>query len=182
MNTDEHAIELRLVSVRDFQMEVQIVKGEVHHDMTVGSVFSEPLRDLLELLGDARLLLDGRDLPKAGHFEFEWLGEGLLYCWKAAITDDGQLSFKVSFSGSPILGGKQYQVWEIEFIISWEEFARQLVRQCGGLLRRYGFQGYRQHWGRDFPVAQVLGLADTMQGEDEDASLAHELELLRAFT
>lgn len=176
------SIEFKLVSLREFQMEIQILQDGAPHDLTVGSVFSEPLRDLLDAMADARTLLDGGKPTNLPHFEFEWLGEGLLYDWKISLTDEKLMRFQISFSGSPVLGGKQYQVWELDFIIPWETFATQLVAQCGGLLQRYGFQCFRRNWGRDFPVAQVLALADAIKAGAEECDIVHELELLRSLT
>ncbi|WP_147820625.1 hypothetical protein [Salidesulfovibrio onnuriiensis] len=159
----------------DFYLKI----NDEGYDLTVSSMFSEPLRDLCDCLSDA---ISGNAGEWANgprpHFEFEWLGEGWLYEWTVRPGDDGLLHAAVKFSGNRVLGERKLPVWDTAFSMDPRELARQLWTQCSALLRSRGFTTYRALWGKDFPLAQLLSLrALTEQGLG--APVQEEMDYLR---
>lgn len=173
------AAQFSLVKLRkgwiDFHMEL----GDIGYDLTVASVFSEPLRDLCDCLSDA--ISDNENHCTNGprpHFEFEWLGEGWLYEWSMQLGQEGLLDISMSFSGNRVVGERKLPVWETEFSMDPKAFASQLWEQSASLLRRKGFITYRSLWGKDFPLAQLLSLR-ALTEEGAGAPVREELDLLR---
>lgn len=160
-------------------IDLYLKTGDEGYDITVASVFSEPLRDLCDCLTDA--ISDNRGTCSNGprpHFEFEWVGEGWIYEWSVELGDDGQLHARVAFSGNRVVGGGKLPVWNTSFSIAPRDLARQLWGQCSALLRSTGFTTYRAQWGKDFPLAQLLSLR-ALTEQRLGAPVQEELDYLR---
>ncbi|GEM_PF-1100391 len=158
----------------DFYLRI----GDQGYDLTVASIFSEPLRDLCDGISDA---ISGSEKCTNGsnpHFEFEWLGEGWLYEWSMTCDDDGLLHATVKFSGNRVVGERKLPIWKTEFSIEPQELARQLWTECSTFLRNTGFTAYRALWGKDFPLAQLLALRSLLD-HGPGSPVREELDLLR---
>lgn len=179
MTADGAPFSFYIVKLGKGWMDFHLSVDNTIYDLTVASVFSEPVRDLCDCLSDA--LSDpsnGCSNGNTPHFEFEWLGEGWLYEWGATLTARDRLDFSVAFSGNREEGGIKYPVWSVDFQVSPVEFAKQVWQQCGSLLRNTGFTEYRAQWGKDFPLAQLLSLGSQLSA-GQGAPVREELDLLR---
>lgn len=147
-----------------------MVLNDSHYDLSVQANFSEPLKDLCSCLTDAHGLEGPVDMNENyRHLEFEWVGEGWLYYWIVTPGPDGELRVTVDFKGKREVGGKEYPVWKLDFVTDWETFARQVFTQASEMLWMYGFTGYHDRWGKDFPAANLMRLGHLLHGQPADA-------------
>ena len=147
-------------------LESRIVQDGSHYDLSVHANFSEPIKDLCRCLTDAHGLEGPVDMDKDyRHLEFEWVGEGWLYYWNVTPGPSGKLRVVVDFKGKREVGGKEYPVWKIDCETNWETIARQTFTQASELLWMYGFTGYHDRWGKDFPAANLMRLGHLLHGQ-----------------
>lgn len=149
-----------LTELRQGWLDFRLEDGHKTCDFSVASVFSEPLRDLCDALVDAHDAVHGGGVTPF-HFEFEWLGEGWLYFWE--MKPEGEtLNVKATFAGSRVVGDRPATVWELETAYDRSTFAEAVWTLAGSIIREHGLVGYRHLWGRDFPMAQLLSLRQTL--------------------
>lgn len=146
--------------LRQGWLDIRLEDGDKVCDFSVAAVFSEPLRDLCDALVDAHDAMNGGVPPY--HFEFEWLGEGWMYFWKLRPEGD-IINVSASFAGSRVVGDRPSVVWELDTTFDRNAFAREIWSMGGAILSKHGLVGYRQLWGRDFPLAQLLGLREIIE-------------------
>lgn len=179
MPTVSAPLRFEILDVCNGRIDMRLHVNSTPYDLTVFSTFSEPLRDLCDCLHDA---ISGATPHwingEHPHFDFEWLGEGWLYEWSMRLQKNGELALHVVFSGNRAAGERKYEVWEITHTISPTELAEQLWEQCSKLIRTMGFGQYRQQWGQDFPLAQLLTLR-ALKSQGPGAPVGEELDLVR---
>ncbi|WP_018124787.1 hypothetical protein [Desulfovibrio oxyclinae] len=163
MPTHHHTPKLNLTELRRGWMDLTLVTPDRTCEYSVASVFSEPLKDLCDCLVDAAEYSE-RDGDGPWHFEFEWLGEGWLYAWEVRPEGD-LLHVSTNFAGSRVLGDRPSLVWHHQTVLDRTELAQAVWNLGAQILRRHGIVGYRSLWGRDFPLAQLLQLHQSMKGD-----------------
>ncbi|KAB1438960.1 hypothetical protein [Pseudodesulfovibrio senegalensis] len=180
MSASETALRFEILKIAGGWLDMRLHVDGTSYDLTVSSVFSEPLRDLCDCLYDAVTGDTGNwangDMP---HFVFEWLGEGWLYEWKVSALAEDRIRLEVGFSGNRVKGEAKYPVWNISCEVPAQHVADQVWSQCRETIRTMGFTQYRSQWGSDFPLAQLLALRAAHSGQGKGAPVAEELDLLR---
>ncbi len=179
MNSSDNALRFEILKVGSGWLDMRLHVDGTPYDMTVASVFSEPLRDLCDCLYDAVTGTAGHWTNGGSpHFDFEWIGDGWLYEWEVSALENGRIQMQVAFSGNRVQGEEKLPVWNFNCTVPAQDFADQVWAQCRDMLRTTGFTHYRSQWGSDFPLAQLLTLrAHAEQGKG--APVAEEMALLR---
>jgi len=161
--------ELFLTEVKAGWLEARIVHNGSHYDLSVNATFSEPIKDLFLCLCDMHELDALSELDKEyRHTEFEWGGEGWLYYWTVTPRPGGVLDISVEFKGKREEGGQEHPVWKIEAVTNWKELAGQVFTQASELLWMYGFSGYNDRWGKDFPAGSMMRLGHLLHNQPVD--------------
>ncbi|QJB55621.1 hypothetical protein [Pseudodesulfovibrio sp. zrk46] len=178
MSADQ--FEFFLTEARAGWLESRIVHNSSHYDLSVNRNFSDPIKDLFCCMCD----LYGADAAswpgnRYRHTEFEWGGEGWLYSWLMEPTPDNKIAVKVAFKGKREVGGPEHQVWDIEAVTHWRPLASQIFNQAAELLWMYGFSGYYDRWGKDFPAGHMMRLGHLLHDQPMDLDdFARELGYL----
>ena len=176
----ENRFQFYLTEARAGWLDARLIYEGSHYDLSVNSVFSEPLKDLFRCLCDAHELEATPDMEKDyRHLEFEWGGEGWLYYWSVTPKPGGELDISIDFRGKREVGGVEYPVWKIETTTTWRELAEQVFTQASELLWMYGFTGYYNRWQKDFPTGPMMQLGHLLHNMSPDtADFSRELGYL----
>jgi len=167
MSADQ--FEFYLTEARAGWLESRIVHNGSHYDLSVHCNFSEPLKDLFSCMCDLHGLQAPTDMNKDyRHCEFDWGGEGWLYSWNLIPMPEDRLTIQVEFKGKREVGGQEHPVWKLEAVTEWKTLAEQVFTQASEMLWMYGFSGYHDRWGKDFPAGQMMRLGHLLHNQPID--------------
>ncbi|MDQ6600719.1 hypothetical protein [Bacillus salipaludis] len=115
------------------------------------SYVTDALKYLLETLIDINpLYMD----PAYDDFSFKWNGEPNELEWNFQVLSNGKIVIKVTEND----GFGEGLTSKIKTECNYDDFLSEIIREMKALLKKYGIVGYKDNWGYDFPVTELIQL------------------------
>lgn len=145
----------------------------------------EPLIDLTDsLLKINSLYREDGGLPEQakGAYTF-WEAEPLMYTCAFIPKDQRQIVIELSCCSDMYAGIHTHDDTKLNTDVKLDILLNNLYEEMKSLLLRYGFTGYYENWGKDFPLSIFLKLHNLVKDRKLiKHDLQSELEALQQMT